>query len=287
MNDRKARDVVHYRRMTADDVPAAHKLSLSVLWPHQLEDWNFIQELGEGIVAENEAGVIGTVMCWLHGTDYASLGMLLVAPDQRRKGIARELVSRILKEVGDRTVLVHATPCGVALLEDAGFVQTGWVHQHQGTVYRAPLVPLGAGERIRPINARDEPALGELSRRACGMPRSTVLKQLMKVAQFVAIDRYGELIGFAALRKFGHGYVIGPVVAPDAERAKALIAHWAGTRAGAFVRVDVPGSSGLSPWLTGLGLVQVEQTVHVMARGEPPRSAPGTIRFALLSQSLG
>jgi len=287
MNDRKAEGAVHYRRMTADDVPAAYRLSLSVLWPHQLEDWRFIQELGEGIVAENEAGVIGTVMCWLHGTDYASLGMLLVAPDQRRKGIARALVSRMLKEVGDRTVLLHATPGGVTLLEDVGFVQTGWVHQHQGTVFHAPLVPLGAGERIRPTNARDEPALAELSRRAYGMPRSTVLKQLMKVAQFVAIDRYGELIGFAALRKFGHGYVIGPVVAPDAERARALIAHWAGTRAGAFVRVDVPGSSGLSPWLTGLGLVQVEQTVHVMVRGVPPGAAPAVTRFALLSQSLG
>ncbi len=287
MNDRKAKGAVHYRRMSADDVPAAYRLSLSVLWPHQLEDWRFIQELGEGIVAENENGVIGTVMCWLHGADYASLGMLLVAPDQRRKGIARALVSRMLKEAGDRTVLLHATPDGVALLEDAGFVQTGWVHQHQGTIFHAPLVPLGAGERIRPINARDEPALADLSRRAYGMPRSTVLKQLMKVAQCVAIDRYGELIGFAALRKFGHGYVIGPVVAPDAERARALIAHWAGTRAGAFVRVDVPGSSGLSPWLTGIGLVQVEQTVHVMARGVPPGAAPPVTRFALLSQSLG
>ena len=287
MNDRKVEGAVHYRRMTADDVPAAYRLSLSVLWPHQFDDWKFIQELGEGIVAENEAGVIGTVMCWLHGGDYASLGMLLVAPGQRRKGIARALVSRMLKETGDRTVLLHATAGGVPLLEDAGFVQTGWVHQHQGTVFRAPLVPLGAGERIRPINARDEPALADLSRRAYGMPRSTVLKQLMKVAQFVAIDRYGELIGFAALRKFGHGYVIGPVIAPDAERARALIAHWAGTRAGAFVRVDVPGSSGLSPWLTGIGLVQVEQTVHVMARGVPPGTAPAVTRFALLSQSLG
>lgn len=287
MNDRKARNAVHYRRMTADDVPAAYRLSLSVLWPHQLDDWRFIQELGEGIVAEDASGVIGTVMCWLHGADYASLGMLLVAPDRRRQGIARELVSRILREVGDRTVLLHATPGGVALLEAFGFAQTGWVHQHQGTVFHAPLVPLGAGERIRPVNARDEPALGELSRRASGMPRATVLKHLMKVAQIVAIDRYGELIGFAALRKFGHGHLIGPVVAPDAERAKALIAHWAGIRAGAFVRLDVPGSCGLSPWLTGLGLVQVEQTVHAMARGMPPGAAPSAARFALLSQSLG
>jgi hypothetical protein len=44
-------------------LPAAHKLSLSVLWSHRLEDWKFIQELGECIIAECESGIIGTIMC--------------------------------------------------------------------------------------------------------------------------------------------------------------------------------------------------------------------------------
>ena len=287
MKERNANGAVQYRRMRADDLPAAHKLSLSALWPHRLDDWKFIKDLGEGIVAESDAGIIGTSMCWLHGPDHASLGMTIVAPDHRRRGIAAELISRILKEVGERTVLAHTHASGVRFFENVGFVQTGLVHQHQGSVFRTPFVSLGAGERIRPISARDEAALGELSKRAVGMPRATVIKHLMDVASLVGIDRYGELIGFAALRKFGHGYVIGPVVAPDAVRAQALIAHWAGTNAGSFVRVDVPGSSGLSPWLTEMGLVQVEETVHAMARGEPPRPDPAVTRFALLSQSLG
>lgn len=287
MKHERSNSTIQYRRMTADDLPAAHKLSLSVLWPHRLEDWKFVFGLGEGIVAEDSSGVIGTVMCWCHGPDNGSLGMMVVSPEHQGKGIGRELVSRILKQVGARTLLLHATANGVKFCEGFGFKQTGWVHQHQGSVFRAPFVPLGAGERIRPVSSRDEPALAEMSRRAVGMPRATVLKQLMSVADIVAIDRYGELIGFAALRKFGHGYVIGPVVAPDAERAKALIAHWAGTHAGAFVRVDVPDTSGLSPWLTEMGLVQVEATVHTMARGEQPHTDPSIKRYALLSQSLG
>lgn len=287
MKDRKSNGAVRYRRMTASDLPTAHKLSLSVLWPHRLEDWKFIHALGEGIVAEDDSGVVGTVMCWVHGADYASLGMMIVSPEHQQSGIGHEMVSRILKEVGDRTILLHATASGVKFCESFGFVQTGWVHQHQGSVFRAPFVALGPGERIRPVSPRDEAALAEMSRRAVGMPRSTVLKHLMEVADIVAIDRYGELIGFAALRKFGHGYVIGPVVAPDVERAKALIAHWAGTHAGSFVRLDVPDISGLSPWLTEMGLVQVEATVHAMVRGEPPRPDPSITRYALLSQSLG
>ncbi len=286
MNDRKANDAVQYRRMTANDLPAAHKLSLSALWPHRLEDWKFIQQLGEGIVAEGESGIIGTVMCWIHGADYASLGMTIVSPDHRRQGIARELISRILKEIGDRAILLHAN-ASVQLFESFGFVQTDWVHRHQGSVFRAPFVPLGAGERIRPIGPRDEAALADMANRSTGMPRATVIKHLLTVADIVAIDRYGELIAFAALRKFGLGYVIGPVVAPDVDRAKALIAHWAGTHAGSFVRVDVPDSHALSPWLTEMGLVQVDEMVSSMVRGEPPRPDPSITRFALLSQSLG
>jgi len=287
MKIQKSNSAIQYRRMTAEDLPAAHRLSLSVLWPHRLEDWEFIHALGSGIVAEDASGVIGTMMCWVHGADYASLGMMIVAPEHQDKGIGHELMTRLLQEVGDRSIFLHATARGVPFCEDFGFVQTGWVHQHQGSVFRAPFVPLGAGERIRPVGPRDEAALADLSRRAVGMSRATVLRHLMDVADIVAIDQYGDLTGFAALRKFGHGYVIGPVVAPDAERAKALIAHWAGTQAGTFVRVDVPGTSGLSPWLTDMGLVQVEATVHVMVRGGLPGTDPAVKRFALLSQSLG
>lgn len=287
MNDRKGDASIRYRPMTAQDIAAVHKLSLSVLWPHRLEDWKFILELGMGIVAEDDTGVLGTVMCWVHGSDYASIGMLIVSPEQQSRGIGRELIFRILKEVGERTVVAHAAPSGKALFESAGFTHVGMVHQHQGSVFRAPIVPLGAGERIRPVSQRDETALADMASRAIGMPRATVIRHLLTVADGVAIDLYGELIGYSTRRKFGHGYVIGPVLAPDAQRAKALIAHWAGAYAGSFIRVDVPETCGLSPWLTDMGLVQVEQTALTMVRGNLPRPDPAITRFALLSQSLG
>lgn len=287
MNDQKTSNGIRYRGMTVADIPAVHKLSIAVLWPHRLQDWKFVHELGAGIVAEDDSGVIGTAMCFAHGTDHASLGMIIVSPERQRHGIGRELVSRMLKEVGNRTVLLHVTLEGVRLCESLGFIQTGTVHQHQGTVYRAPVVPLGEGERIRPVSARDHATLAELASRASGISRRTVLKHLLNVADCVAIDLYDELIGFAALRKFGLGYVIGPVVAPDVVRAKALIAHWVGAYAGSFVRVDVPGKHGLSPWLTEIGMVQVDKTVPAMVRGEPPRSDVAIRQYAILSQALG
>jgi hypothetical protein len=196
-------------------------------------------------------------------------------------------MSRILEDVGGRSVLLYATQTGVLFCESFGFTQVGLIHQHQGTVFKAPFVPLAADERLRPVGPRDEAMLAELASRALGMTRDQVIKQLLKVAACVAIDRNGELVGFAAVRKFGHGYVIGPVVAPDVERAKAMIAHWAGAHAGSFVRVDVPEEFGLSPWLTELGMVQVEKTVPEMVRGERPRPDETLTQFALLNQALG
>jgi GNAT superfamily N-acetyltransferase len=278
---------IRYRRMTAEDLPAAHKLSLAVLWPHRLEDWKFIYALGAGLVAEEGSALVGTLMRWIYNDEFASIGMMIVSPERQQQGVGRELMSRILEEVGGRRVLLYATQSGVPVCELFGFTHVGLIHQHQGTVFKAPFVPLAADERMRPVGPRDEAVLGQLASRALGIPRDQVIKQLLKVADCVAIDRDGELVGFAAVRKFGHGYVIGPVVAPDVERAKAMIAHWAGAHAGSFVRVDVPGEFGLSPWLTELGMVQVEKTVPAMVRGERPRPDGTLMQFALLNQALG
>ena len=288
MNDRNASGAIQFRSMVPDDLPAAHKLSLATLWPHRLEDWKFALELGEGIVAEDQNGVLGTVMCWRYSADHASMGMTIVSPEYRHRGIGHDLVSRMLTKLGNRTVLLHTTADGAALFRSVGFVPTGcWVHRHQGSVFHAPFLPLDAGERMRPIGPRDEAALIDMATRSSGMPRTAVIQHLLTVSKAVAIDRHGELIAFAALRKFGHGHVIGPVIAPDVDRAKSLIAHWVGAHAGSFMRVDTPDSSGLSAWLTDMGLTQVDEMVQEMARGEPPTFDPAATRFALLSQSLG
>lgn len=276
---------IEYRRMMEGDLPAAHALSQAVRWPHRLEDWQFVHRLGTGFVAECEGKVVGTALCWAFGRDHGSLGMVIVSPDAQGKGIGRELMDRVLQELGGRSTLLNATPAGQPLYERLGFVATGHVHQHQGTVFEPGMAVPPAGERIRPIGASDGPKLARLASRALGMPRATVLDALRKAADGVVIDSGGEPVGFAFQRRFGRGYAIGPVVAPDAERARALIGHWLGVRAGAFVRIDVHESSGLSPWLAELGLEHVD-TVITMVRGESPHADEGVRQFAILNQAL-
>jgi hypothetical protein len=92
--------------------------------------------------------------------------------------------------------------------------------------------------------------------------------------------------GFAMVRRFGRGFVIGPVVAPDAEGAKALMAHLVGLNAGKFVRIDIDFDSGLMAWLEDLGLQRVDApTVMVRGTMRAPRTPPRL--YALITQALG
>lgn len=277
---------ITYRRMQESDLPAAHQLSQAVRWPHRLEDWQFVHHLGSGFVAERDGAVIGTALCWSQGSRYASLGMIIVSPEAQGKGIGRGLMELVLEEIGERNTLLYATPSGQPLYERLGFKAIGNVHQHQGTVTQPEVIAPPPGERIRPLGMNDHAKLFELATGGVGMPRATILNELLQVAEGVVIDSYGELTGFALMRRFGHGYAIGPVVAPDAERAKAMISYWVGARVDSFVRIDVPDSSELSPWLNKIGLLQVD-TVVVMVKGEAPQPASDLRQFAIINQALG
>ena len=88
------------------------------------------------------------------------------------------------------------------------------------------------------------------------------------------------------MRRFGRGYVIGPLVAPHIEGAQALISHLVGSNEGKFVRIDVTGDSSLSDWLDDLGLQQVDAVV-TMVRGEAPEPEGAARVFAITNQALG
>ncbi|QEI09298.1 GNAT family N-acetyltransferase [Pigmentiphaga aceris] len=271
--------------MSADDMPAAHQLTQVLKWPHRLEDWQSVQRIGNGVVATDGQAVLGTAMYWNYGDDYASIGLVIVSPDRQGAGIGRELMTRVLDAARGRNLMLNATVAGKPLYEKLGFVATGMIFQHQGTVFQPPLVSLPAGERLRPVVPSDGPKIAELASRASGVNRSTVIAEVLEQGEGVAIDRDGELIGFAIARRFGRGYTIGPVVAPDTERAKALISHWIAAHSGMFMRIDIPDGTGLAPWLTELGLVQVDTGV-TMVKGTPPKADPQARLFSLVSQAL-
>jgi GNAT superfamily N-acetyltransferase len=279
-------DGVTLRRLTADDLEAAQALSREFQWPHRLEDWRFGLAHGQGVAALRDGELVGTSLHWLWGKRHATVGLVMVSPRMQGQRLGQHLMHAVMQGLDDRTVLLHATPEGRGVYERMGFAITGEVRQHQGTATPAELVALPDSMRLRPLGRSDAKALSALDTRAGGMPRDAMLRQLLDEGDTVVLAREGEAVGFSIVRRFGRGFAIGPVVAPDLEGAKALIAHWCSHYSGKFLRIDVDAAGGLPEWLEAQGLPRVG-TVTTMVRGRPLELDLEARGWALVSQALG
>lgn len=277
---------VSYRKFARGDIAAAHELSLEVGWPHRAQDWEFVQRLGAGYVAQDRDRVIGTLLFWRHDRRSASLGMVIVSPAHQGQGIGSRLMSMALADLEGRSVFLTATAAGQPMYERYGFQPIDVVEQHQGIPGHVAIVPLARGERLRPVGKSDAPRLISLATRAAGVSRTRVVSRLLECSEGIVLDRGGEAVGFALFRRFGRGYAIGPTIAPDARRAKALIGHWAALNPHRFLRIDVHQSTALGKWIDGVGLKMVDSGV-AMVKGTAPAKDARVGAFSLINQAIG
>ena len=270
--------------LTAAHLSQALSLSEALNWPYRQEDWQFALQLGHGLAVEVHGRLCATALWWLYEEAFASCGMIIVSSAMQHQGIGSLLMEELLRQTPGRTIILRSTREGRRLYERMGFLPYGEVNQHQGTLAAAPPKTPTAG--IRPFRAADLPTVCQLDQRAAGMGRARLLEALVARGSMVVMERSGIISGYACIRSWGRGVVIGPVVAGAPADARALIEAHLASQVGDFVRIDVPETSGLSPWLVEAGLSHVNQ-VTSMLRGDPlPASADASL-FALSSQSMG
>ncbi|APG88825.1 acetyltransferase (plasmid) [Sinorhizobium americanum CCGM7] len=238
--------------------------------------------LSEGIVAVEDDRIVGTVLVTSYKEDCATINMVIVDEAMRGRGLGRRLMDAALRIAGNRPLRLVATAEGLPLYEKVGFRETGRVLQQQGVVGEM-ATPAG----VEPANASDVAAIADLDRRAFGADRSDLIASIEAVGEFAVIRRDGRVCGFSALRAFGRGEVIGPVVAANLNDAKALIAHFIARRPGQFLRIDTTADTGLGPWLAEQGLAHVGDAI-VMTTSVNERAADATATsFALANQAFG
>jgi len=271
-------------RLDTHHLAPALMLSQALNWPYRLEDWAFALSLGRGFAVEKEGRLLGTALWWPYGSDHASAGMIIVAGDAQRQGIGARLMAALLADAAGRTIILNSTREGEALYARLGFTPYGAVHQHQAVLAKPPAAD--ASVPLRAAKPDDRARLRALDHAASGMERATLLDALEGIADGLVVERGGRITGYAYVRRWGRGVVIGPVIAQDEADARALIATLAAQYVGQFVRIDVTTASGLSTWLETIGLPRVDQVVS-MSLGRAPQSDPKATLYALSNQSLG
>jgi GNAT superfamily N-acetyltransferase len=271
-------------KFEARHVPGALKLSQEMAWPYRLEDWEFAAAVGHGLALERAGAVIGTAMWWNYGQAHASTGMIIVTASAQGGGYGSRLFDGVLQAIDGRNVLLNSTEEGLALYERRGFTAWGTVLQHQGRLTVA--VTSNVRDVIRPATVADLEAIQAFDERATGMPRPSMVAALADLGDVVVIDRGDRVAGYAIARRFGRGYVIGPVATESAQDARGLILAQLSKLHGQFVRIDIYAEHGLGDWLESLGLERVGHAT-AMIKGRRPVWGGAARIYALANQSFG
>jgi len=221
------------RAAVPEDLPRAAALSAAVGWNQVQADWAFFLEHGQVRVLEDGAGdaLAASAALLPHGSDLAWISMVLVRPDQRRRGLARALLRWAMDARSGLTLALDATPAGQEVYGPMGFVPVSgfarWLLPH--------AIPHGAVP-VRPMQAGDWPDVLAQDLAAFGAPRAALLQSFAQRLPQAALVAPG---GFVLARDGLRTPQIGPLVAQDTPTALALLAA-AQAALGSPVVLDVP-----------------------------------------------
>ncbi|NKC32730.1 GNAT family N-acetyltransferase [Falsiroseomonas selenitidurans] len=206
-----------FRAAIPEDLPRATALSARIGWNQVAADWAFFLDHGAIRVLEDaDPDCLAASAALLpHGDRLAWISMVLVRPDQRRRGLASALLRWAMDARPGVTLALDATPAGRLVYAPMGFQEifgfTRWL-------LPGPLPPV-RGSLVRPMVAADWPAVLAQDAATFGAPRADLLRRFAaRAPAFVAPG------GFVLARDGLRTPQIGPLVAPDAATAAALLA---------------------------------------------------------------
>ena len=214
--------------MTDDDIPAGVRLKEIAGWNQTAADWKrFLDATPQGcFVAEVDGKVCGTVTTIVFENRFAWVGMVLVDPEFRSRGIGTALLERAVQYLDDvkiATIKLDATPQGKPLYEKLGFVSEYEIERW--TLQRAS--PRNA--RIPNIRVSQStelsPEILEIDRGVFGTDRSSLLKSLHREApEFTNSVSAGAVVqGYALGRRGAFADHLGPWMSGNSSAAEQLL----------------------------------------------------------------
>jgi len=275
-----------YRIMTADDIEAGLRLTRAAGWNQLRRDWEmFLARSPEKcFVAETAEKVIGTAATIQYQGHFSWIGMVLVDPAERGRGIGKNLIRRALEALaGEACVRLDATPAGEPLYQKFDF-------REEFGIKRMELAVTSPYERslARPIIEDDVAAISGLDFEAFGADRSFLLRWLWEGAPEYAWTIEGQTgIEAYILGRRGFSFDhLGPIVAPSVELAQLLVQACLSAVPQRRVIVDAKDEPEWLKSLSVLGFREQRPFVR-MYRGEKARPVGSERQWAFLGPEFG
>jgi predicted N-acetyltransferase YhbS len=276
------------RVLTEADLAPADELRRVAGWNQTINNWRLLLSFEpQGcFVAVEDDRVLGTVTTTTYGRELAWIGMMLVHPDHRRRGIGTQLMGAALDHLrgrGIECIRLDATPAGLPVYEKLGFVSEWTLTRHQVTA-----VPSTRASEVCDLVEDHWPAVEQLDAVAFGVSRARVLRSLTEGSRSTLVwlaDRTIE--GYGMLRPGSHCDYLGPLVCARSESAHSLIAALLNNSAGRRVFWDVPDDNDLAKALVQRLEFQAVRPLTRMRLGPDRVRSDPDVQLGIVDPSLG
>jgi GNAT superfamily N-acetyltransferase len=223
--------------------------------------------------------VVGTVTTTRYGQALAWIGMMLVHPEWRRRGIATGLMAESLGYLDDcdvGCVKLDATPAGQAVYEKLGF-RVEWSFQR----WQRDSRNNETGNSCLAFSRAYENPARALDVEAFGCDRTEWLRRLAAVSSVRADYR-----GSGMLRSGHLAYYLGPVTAQDCEAAQEIVQSLLAPIAG-LVFWDIPQPNADAVQLARSLGFQSTRTLMRMWSGPRPITPNLQLQYAISGPATG
>jgi len=280
------------RLMRRSDLPFADTVRALAGWNQTLDDWQRLlaHEPQGCFLADWNGAPAGTATTTVYGQDLAWIGMVLVHPDYRRRGVGKALLEQCieyLRGLGVRCIKLDATPLGKKVYDGLGFddewTLTRWVH----TKLRPR--PAWSDPRIRSWREDDGRLIDQLDTVAFGVSRRRFVQAMAQQNRHALVleSQAGRTVGYALSRAGTQARYLGPVVAESAEAGLRLVEALLAHTAGETIFWDIPDpNAAAAEWASRQGF-NVQRSLTRMYLGA--NATPGDPRkqFALAGPEVG
>jgi GNAT superfamily N-acetyltransferase len=218
------------RVMTMQDVPSGLRLNILAGWNQTADDWyRFLNQSPDGcFVLEDDVKIVGTATTIIYEHRFAWIGMVLVDPEYRKRGIGTQLLNQTINYLDQShiaTMKLDATPLGKTLYETLGFVSEyeieRWILKRPQPRADSPT----SLSRVLQITDTQMDRISKLDREVFGADRAFLLRPLREQhPQFAtAVWEDGLPLGYSFGRRGLFADHLGPWMARNRAAAQKLL----------------------------------------------------------------
>lgn len=275
--------VERLRKGKIEDIVA---LSSYIGWDYSREEIETI--LNTGIVNEREE-LIASAAIILYGETLASIGMVIVHPDYKGRGIGKIITDSCVKSVSAQTpIMLIATDEGKILYEKLGFRAVSYVSKYICNSYNADDYCVGNEDYMINYEERDLEKIIKIDEYAFGTNRKAFLKKrIIQSEQCIVVkDNKQNVLGYGLSIQTPENKILGPVVAKNDAMAMRIV-HYLAREHHGKLRIDVPeGKKGFMKELEITGFQKVNTPPIMMKNSDQFLKRNGEL-YSIAAQIFG